>query len=410
MKWSVMGTMANRGLSVVSLILLARAVGVGSFGVWAFAATTAGLIAALSNLGMHIDAQRAINGHTVSPDARRRVRLVMFAVVCTGIIGGGLGSWATSMFEVAADVSPFTWMVAVTIAGIGIASNNFAHKLLIARERIITGFLASDGLRNLSVVIAAFALNADQTNLLWIFSAATIGVSAISWVLLIAIEPTTLFGTQSNLTMRDAVRSGSGVLAVSVVFYLRRQGDVLILGALLSDVEYAIYFAAARLANLVAMGLASLSDPLGPRIGAMFTTNQPQNAQSIVRTVTARSSAIAAIAFIALLLGGGLLLGVFGESFVAGRWVLVLLSGGLLIQALAGPTGMILQFCGGAWQCAGIEGLTAVIGLPLVILAAIHTGINGAAAVAAATTVLCCTLEARAIFKYLGMRSWLQLG
>lgn len=409
MRWSLLGTIANRGISICSIVLLARIVGIGSFGVWALAVTTAGLVASVANLGMHLDAQRAVNGLAVNPDGRRRVWLVMRAICITGLGGGLLGGWITAGFEVADRIPSSTWIAVIAVIGIGLASNNFAHCLLIARERVATAFIATDGLRNALVVVVMYWISASAEHLLWVYAFASIGVSLTAWLLLAAMEPRTLFGSQSSLPFITAIRSGTGVLTVSVVFYMRRQGDVLILGALLSDIHYAIYFAAARLANVVALGLASLSASLGPRIGAQFIDKRLDDAQHTISTVTSRSAVLAAITLVVLVAAGGELLQVFGTEFRAGYWVLIALSAGLLVQALAGPTGMILQFCGQAWRCARIEGLSAMIGLPMLCVATLWGGINGAAVISGGITVLCCVFEARAIARTLKLKSWLQV-
>ena len=365
MRWSLAGTLVNRGLTVLCLVGLARTVGIAPFGVWAFAATTAGLIATLSSLGMHLDAQRAINGASVSADGRRRVQIVVIALGLAGVLGGVLGGWITSWFEVSRDIPFASWITIITVLGVALAANNFAHRLLIARERVASAFLATDGLRNCLTVVIAFLLDVNAQQLLWTFAAVATAVALISWMLVVALEPSVIFGSRSRLLARVAMRSGSGVLAVSVLFYMRRQGDVLVLAAVLADAQYAIYFAAARLANMVALGMASLSGPLGPRIGAQFTSERVSETQEMISNITAKSVGLAGIALVVLAVFGGLLLEAFGPSFIEGRWTLILLASGIFVQAAVGPTGMILQYCGRAWTCAGIEGLSALLGLPL---------------------------------------------
>ncbi len=409
MRWSLVGVVVNRGLSVISLVLLARIVGAESLGVWAFATTISALVASISNIGMHLDAQRSVNGRLVSPDGRRRVWIVLMAIGVAGTSIGLLAGLATSRFEVATAVPPHIWVATIALIGLGLSANNFAHRLLIARERVALAFIATDGLRHTAFILIVYFMSVNIPQLLWVYGAACAGTAMVAWLLLLMLEPTVILGPKSKLPVMEAVRSGTSVLSVSIVFSLRRQGDVLLLGAMLTDVQYAIYFAAARVAQMVAMGMASLADPLGPRIGSQYIDGNISDAQDTISTVTKRSAALTVTMVGVLLLTGSWVLQLFGPEFSAGYWVLAFLSTGLLMQALLGPTGMILQFCGHAWRCASIEGLLAVLGLPLLWAATIVAGINATAAVAGGIMILCAAFEARAIFKLTSLRSWLPI-
>ncbi|MCH2137248.1 MAG: lipopolysaccharide biosynthesis protein [Phycisphaerales bacterium] len=409
MRWSLVATIADRGCTVIALILLARLIGVGHFGIWALAATTAGLVAAISTLGMHIDAQRSISPATITPEARRRVLTVTLTTLIVGLLFASPAGWVTSLFEVAAKVPTQHWIAAVVIVGTSRGLNQLAHRLLIARERIAFAFMFHDGLRNSLTVIGVLCLGADLTNLLMVYSIASLLVMVLAWSAIVCLERPVLIGPRTNLSLWQLIRSGSGVLTVSTVFFLRRQGDVLLLGALLSDEHYGAYFAAARLANIAAMAMAALSNPLGPRIGAAFASGQKLQAQQAITLVTSRSTVLATLALATLAVVGEPLLMLFGSQFTMAWPVLLLLSAGMVAQAALGPTGMVLQFCGRAWTCAIIEGLSAGAGLTLLWIAASHWGIIAAAGVAAGTMASCAALEAAAVKKSTGLSSTLNL-
>jgi O-antigen/teichoic acid export membrane protein len=76
---------------------------------------------------------------------------------------------------------------------------------------------------------------------------------------------------------------------------------------------------------------------------------------------------------------GKMLLGLFGENFVAGYHLMFILSVGLLARAAVGPVERLLNMLGEQRICAIVYGFVCVLNLALCITLAPRFGMEGAA-------------------------------
>jgi len=83
-----------------------------------------------------------------------------------------------------------------------------------------------------------------------------------------------------------------------------------------------------------------------------------------------------------------MLLSLFGADFVAGYPALIILTAGMIVNAAAGPVGLLLNMTGHQRLCAKIFGTSALINVVLNALLIPQLGIVGAALATAATMIL----------------------
>jgi len=91
--------------------------------------------------------------------------------------------------------------------------------------------------------------------------------------------------------------------------------------------------------------------------------------------------------FAGIVLGGEYLLAIFGEAYIEGYEVLVVLSVGQLFNALAGPVGLVMTMTGHQLKSTYILSLAAVINIVLNVLLIPILGLVGAAYATAIVTV-----------------------
>ncbi|KKB10127.1 oligosaccharide flippase family protein [Devosia chinhatensis] len=181
-------------------------------------------------------------------------------------------------------------------------------------------------------------------------------------------------------------------------------GDVLVLSLLAEPEAVGIYFAAARslaLAGFVAYAMTLVA-------GRRFALDLAGRSRAALQDSVLASSRLtfwATLAAVAVaLLAGPVLLGAFGEEFLAGYGVMAVLGLGLVIRAMAGQAGEALIVLGK--QRAGIFVGLAVLGVTLALSFALVplVGIVGAAMASAAAMMVRTIALAMVLERVAGLR------
>ena len=114
--------------------------------------------------------------------------------------------------------------------------------------------------------------------------------------------------------------------------------DLMLVGGVAGEAEAGIYSVAARLASLIGLAAGALAIVLGPRYASWLAEGKEER---IRRT---HISAAGAIAHLATLAGGVLvlaphaILGLFGEAYTGGAFILRAIAMGYVVQAWSGPS------------------------------------------------------------------------
>ncbi|WIY51826.1 lipopolysaccharide biosynthesis protein [Devosia sp. YIM 151766] len=181
------------------------------------------------------------------------------------------------------------------------------------------------------------------------------------------------------------------LLLLSGLEDLTGYGDVLVLSLLAEPEAVGIYFAAARSLALAGFVTYAMTLVAGRRFALDLAGKSRADLQDSILENT-RMTLWATIAAVALaLLAGPLLLGAFGEAFIAGYGVMVVLGAGMVVRAMAGQAGEAVIVLGrqreGLLVALGVLAIMTALALALVPL----FGIVGAA-LASATAMTCRTL------------------
>ncbi len=142
-------------------------------------------------------------------------------------------------------------------------------------------------------------------------------------------------------------------LAFSVRFWLSsvleassQYFDVIVVYWLLDPVAAGIYFAASRLANVFATLLSALNSFANRRLPALYFAGARAEIDRGLILMAEVSAICVVIGLLIFTLGSSELLGLFGASFAAYKWTLIVLVIGTAIQAAGGPAATILLLTG----------------------------------------------------------------
>ena len=130
------------------------------------------------------------------------------------------------------------------------------------------------------------------------------------------------------------------------LYALAQQFDVVILGLFLSPEDSGPYFAALRTAGLLSLLLIAGNMISAPIIARLYHAGEWVMLQKLVRLLTAGIAIPTLFGLGILALIGGWLLRLFDPSFVSAYPLLLILGVGFTFDAIAGPTGYMLQMVG----------------------------------------------------------------
>ena len=178
------------------------------------------------------------------------------------------------------------------------------------------------------------------------------------------------------------------IFIIEGFYYLLTNADVIIVGFFLEPEKVAVYFAAAKTMALVHFIYFAVKAGAAPKFSAMVAENKMVELDSFAKQ-TARWTLLPTILIGALvLLLGRFLLSMFGEGFIIGHTVMIILFFGILAKALIGPGEVLLTMAGKQRVCMYVYAGALASNLALNITLIPIFGIEGAAlATASAMTI-----------------------
>jgi O-antigen/teichoic acid export membrane protein len=181
----------------------------------------------------------------------------------------------------------------------------------------------------------------------------------------------------------SAPRGMAGILGIAVTWM-----DVLLVGALRSTREAAIYAAASRMAILGAYALQAVGMAIAPRISALLARDEGERVESLYRTATWWLMALMWPFYMVVAVCAPWIMGVFGPEFVAGATALTILSLAMLVNLATGNVTTVLLMGGkSSWSLFNAAASLA-LNISLNLILTPRMGITGAAIAWAASLIL----------------------
>ena len=154
---------------------------------------------------------------------------------------------------------------------------------------------------------------------------------------------------------------------------------ILVVGALRSTREAAIYAAASRLAIVGAHALQAVGMAMAPRISALLAHDERERVEDLHRVATWWLMALIWPFYLAVAVFAPWIMGLFGPEFVSGADALAILCLGMLVNLATGNVTTVLLMGGkSSWSLINAGGSLA-LNLTLNVLLTPTYGITGAA-------------------------------
>jgi len=241
------------------------------------------------------------------------------------------------------------WLAAclMTIATAVVYCNS---ALLVGLKRPFAGFFADTIFRPL-LIVACFAISgltmgaeAKLGELIWLLALGFAAIAAVQfwWVRRAALELPRVLEPKPNESRRWwRFALPWAVIALATDFFF--DIDLLLLSGLLDRETLAVFGVMTRVFSLVAFGVSAVYAVTMPDI---FESNAASDRAAFHRQVGEANLVAAVISlglFGAVLLGGPLLMMVFGPAFAAGTVPLAVLCVALCVRSLFGPAALVLS-------------------------------------------------------------------
>lgn len=190
------------------------------------------------------------------------------------------------------------------------------------------------------------------------------------------------------------------------VLIINSQTDLLMLGMLGSETEVALYRIAFQGAALATIGLTAVASMAMPYMARYHTQNRVDKL-AYLSVMSARSSMLLALPVLLLFIffGKEILLAFFGESFIDGYIILLILTSSQFINAFFGASGRVLNMAGLEKTSLKTMVLATIINIILNAALIPFYGAAGAALATGASIIIRNIILWSVVYKYFGIDS-----
>jgi O-antigen/teichoic acid export membrane protein len=399
------------GILYLLQLLLAQWMGADEYGVYEFAIAIATVLAFLGGFGSSETVLRFVPEYSIKHDwAHLRgiiwsswgLTLAMsFAI---SLAGTGLLLWMATLHnldKVTALILGLWTIPLLAIAKLQLEIARAIHQMNLA---YVPSFIIYP-LLLMGVAFVWFQKHRSLTSI----NAIAFSLSILSLILLVQLQLIRLkFAPQINnvrpaYSLRQWLLVSLPLLFISGASLILNQTDTLTIGILLGTKEVGIYNAGFKTAGWVSFSLMVVNAIAAPLFASLYASNNIQELQRMVSIIARWIFWPALLIAIAIVNFAESILGLFGEEFIAAKWVLAAIALGQLVNVGSGSVGYLLMMTGHHNQCAFVMGWSAIINLILNLILIPVMGIEGAALATAFSMALWNIWMNRLVVKYLGV-------
>jgi len=403
------------GLSYGSQVFLARQMGAYEFGIYVFAWSLVPPTAIAAAIGLSMAVVRFVPQYLVKDSwghlsglIRRCTSIVLVVGVVVGVIGwlvlvifdDMIADYYITPLRLAILCIPFLTLVAL-LAGI---SRGFGWLQLAYIPQLIL----VPGLILLGVAVFSAIVGSPTAVIVLIIAVVACAFTALANTYQFrATIPKMVKGSEPIYETRLWLRVAVPLFLSDGVFLILWSTDSVMLGSLMGPNEVAIYHACVRTSCLTLLVFNAINGFAAPKFAALVVDHDKSALQKFARSIAIWMFWPTVLVVAATIILGKWILGTFGDSFVVGYPILVMMSIGYLIQASTGPVDTYLAVSGHHDSTMIINGLGALSNITLNIILIPRYGIMGAA-IASVTTIVAAQIAYYILARhYLGVSSFI---
>ncbi len=257
---------------------------------------------------------------------------------------------------------------------------------LMGFRRVIAGqvglLCVQPALLLIGILVLAFVIKTNLTSTIafLLTVAAAVVVLAMNEGLVYYYRPPQLRDALPARSMPSWLRSALPFGAMSGLFLLNSQIDLIMLGFFTSNDRVGLYRVAASGATILPLILAALNPVLAPTLSRFHALGDKAKLRRIARAGTLVSLLGAAPIFLLFLFFGKAIIGgVFGAAYLDAWLPLIILSAGQFMNAAVGPVGLLLTMTGHELETVRVMGFSTILNIALNAALIPLFGMTGAA-------------------------------
>ncbi|WP_294736915.1 flippase [uncultured Flavobacterium sp.] len=233
-----------------------------------------------------------------------------------------------------------------------------------------------------------------------------------AYLLTLVITLFYIFGEKTKIvypkiTKRDIFKKSFPMMISGIFLLLLNWTDVLMLGRLVSEDQVGIYNTAFKVGYLSLFFVVSMSAVISPRISELFYRNDRIEMKKIITRSTQIVTLLTIPLTFVLIFFRDMILGAFGEAFVAGGTALIFITLGGLYSAMAGNVDQVLNMTNNQKSVSIIFFTGFIVNVLLNIFLIPSYGIEGAAIASLITNIYVNTVCIIVIRKKLGFYTFI---
>jgi O-antigen/teichoic acid export membrane protein len=417
----VIGSFLARVLGLVlqfaTAIVLARVLDPAGYGVYAYALAIAGLLTIPIQWGLptlivrEASALRLANNWPLLRGLVIRAHeFILGAAVLIMLLGWFVTSRTQLFSEPERSSAVFVGLLlAALIALLGLGTGLLRGLRLTAESQLIEHVLRP-GFFLVIIALLAWALPMAALSPVRVVAAlaAATGVAYLACLWLYRrTVPTRFRSWAPTYTTQAWFRSAGPMAITSALFVVNTQTDVVLLGFLCSDADVGCYRVAVQLASLLLFLLVLWNAIVAARFAQLYAANNRHQLQELVSLSSLVVTTWAVGVYLLFAVAGRpLITMLFGTEYEGAYVPLMILGAGQLVNAAAGPVGLLLTMTG--HEREALKGVAAAasanILLNLVLIP--WFGIPGAATAAALSLVIWNALLWRSVRRHLSIETF----
>jgi O-antigen/teichoic acid export membrane protein len=384
----------SAGLSYLMLVAFARLLGPEQYGHFGVMLNVAIVLSTVVAFGLPTGIMRFWAGHVAKSEvmlaqgfnigAQKFLAFTSSGLIAFGLLASSQGWWKTQF-----GMPQGALLVALLASAF--AFGDYYANALRAQDRVFWSMLPRDVFWRIAapiVAVVAFHISGTLHAGSAIFAClAVMAAVSILQALVTSAASAEIAGEHVRQTDWTTWRQALWPMAgASILYAMVQQLDVVVVGSYLGAAEAGAYFAAQKTASLLGLVMIAGGLVAAPMMSAAFQSGRRDELQRLCKMLALAIAVVTFAGLFLLVLIGKSLLSIFDPAYQSAYTLLLVLALGYTIDALAGPTGYLMQMTSLEGAYLRIMAVTYAIVLVLqIVFIPIYGAI--AAAMASATGV-----------------------
>lgn len=334
-------------LSYVAILFISNNYGADVYGRFSLSQTLLQFLLLLFSLGLGVSVVKLTSDprfFNFNKPLNRYLKNSLVLMLISSVVGAGLifllKEWlATTVFK---DVRLINYFNYVALLFVFIVYQEFFTEFLRGRSKFVHyglfKYLLPPAIFIGFLLLFRFLNFEDDTVIL-----AYLLAFSILFVLLTFFFPFRKVNVKGVFSYTNLFTISFPMMFSAAFLFLSNWTDVFMLGAMVSKSEVGIYNAAYKLAILALIVINAVNTVLAPKISELYSKNSIQQIKIEVHKATRLITYATIPIVVILIIFREQLLGLFGEEFILGGNVLVIVSIGLLFNAMSGSVAQVLN-------------------------------------------------------------------